>query len=133
MENENPGTNESAGEVAVALDESPVRGGWFNILPALKWLHGYQLSWVRLDVAAGVTLAAYLLLAGLADASLANLPPEAWLYACLFGGLVFWLFVEARASVRDRLHAEGVDDKVGRIGRFRSLADAVEDFQKTAI
>src|SRR5262249_10709787 len=39
--------------------------------------------------------------------------------------------VEARASVRDRLHAEGVEDKVGRIGRFRSLADAVEDFQST--
>jgi MFS superfamily sulfate permease-like transporter len=41
--------------------------------------------------------------------------------------------VEARASVRDRLAAEGVEEKVGRIGRFRSLADAVEDFQKTTI
>jgi MFS superfamily sulfate permease-like transporter len=36
--------------------------------------------------------------------------------------------VEARSSVRDRLHAEGVEDKVGPIGRFRSLADAVDDF-----
>jgi MFS superfamily sulfate permease-like transporter len=36
--------------------------------------------------------------------------------------------VEARASVRDRLAAEGVEEKVGRIGRFRSLADAVDDF-----
>jgi MFS superfamily sulfate permease-like transporter len=36
--------------------------------------------------------------------------------------------VEARASVRDRLEAEGVEEKVGRIGRFRSLADAVDDF-----
>jgi MFS superfamily sulfate permease-like transporter len=36
--------------------------------------------------------------------------------------------VEARSSVRDRLHAEGVEDKVGRIGRFRSLADAVDDY-----
>jgi MFS superfamily sulfate permease-like transporter len=36
--------------------------------------------------------------------------------------------VEARSSVRDRLHVEGVEDKVGRIGRFRSLADAVDDF-----
>jgi MFS superfamily sulfate permease-like transporter len=40
--------------------------------------------------------------------------------------------VEARASVRDRLTAEGVENKVGRIGRFRSVADAVDDFQKTA-
>jgi MFS superfamily sulfate permease-like transporter len=36
--------------------------------------------------------------------------------------------VEARASVRDRLHAEGVEDKVGRVGRFKSLADAVDEF-----
>jgi len=39
--------------------------------------------------------------------------------------------VEARASVRDRLTAERVEDKVGRIGRFRSLADAVDDFLKS--
>ncbi len=43
-----------------------------------------NLSWLRADIFAGVTLAAYLLPAGLADASLANLPPEAGLYACLF-------------------------------------------------
>jgi high affinity sulfate transporter 1 len=36
--------------------------------------------------------------------------------------------VEARASVRDRLAAEGIENKVGRIGRFRSLADVVDDF-----
>ena len=41
-------------------------------------------------------LAAYLLPAGLGDASLANLPPQAGLYACLFGGLVFWLFCSSR-------------------------------------
>jgi high affinity sulfate transporter 1 len=34
--------------------------------------------------------------AGLADASLANLPPEAGLYACLFSGVVFWLFCSSR-------------------------------------
>jgi MFS superfamily sulfate permease-like transporter len=68
-------------------------------VPALKWLRGYQSGWIRLDVAAGITLAAYLLPAGLADASLANLPPEAGLYACLFGGLVFWLFCSSRHTV----------------------------------
>jgi high affinity sulfate transporter 1 len=45
---------------------------------------------------AGITLAAYLLPAGLGDASLANLPPQAGLYACLFSGLVFWLFCSSR-------------------------------------
>ena len=47
---------------------------------------------------AGVTLAAYLLPAALGDASLANLPPQAGIYACLFGGLVFWLFCSSRQT-----------------------------------
>ena len=65
-------------------------------MPALAWLRTYNKSWLRFDVAAGITLAAYLLPAGLGDASLANLPPEAGLYACLFGGLVFWIFCSSR-------------------------------------
>ena len=65
-------------------------------LPALGWLRSYDRSWLRGDVVAGITLAAYVLPAALGDASLANLPPEAGLYACLFGGLVFWLFCSSR-------------------------------------
>ena len=40
--------------------------------------------------------------------------------------------VEARSSVRDMLRGEGVEDKVGRIDRFTTLADAIEAFQSTA-
>lgn len=69
---------------------------WYNIFPAVNWLRAYQGTWLRADLVAGVTLAAYLMPAGLADASLANLPPEAGLYACLFSGLVFWLFCSSR-------------------------------------
>jgi sulfate permease, SulP family len=65
-------------------------------LPALTWLRAYDKSWLSGDLIAGVTLAAYLLPAALGDASLANLPPQAGLYACLFGGLVFWLFCSSR-------------------------------------
>ncbi len=65
-------------------------------IPAVGWLASYRLSWLRLDLVAGVTVAAYLVPAGLGDASLANLPPEAGLYACMFGGLVFWLFCSSR-------------------------------------
>lgn len=65
-------------------------------IPALGWLRSYQPGWLRGDVVAGITLAAYLLPAALGDASLANLPPQAGLYACLFGGLVFWLFCSSR-------------------------------------
>ncbi|PYV82420.1 MAG: hypothetical protein DMG93_11955 [Acidobacteria bacterium] len=52
----------------------------------------------------------------------------AGLYDALAAVNVRLQIVEARASVRDRLHAERVEDKVGRIGRFKSLADAVDDF-----
>lgn len=51
---------------------------------------------MRGDLAVGVTLAAYLLPAALGDASLAGLDPQHGLYACLFGGLVFWLFCSSR-------------------------------------
>src|SRR6186997_90331 len=67
-----------------------------HAVPVLTWLRTYDKSWLRGDVVAAITLAAYLLPAGLGDASLANLPPQAGLYACLFGGLVFWLFCSSR-------------------------------------
>src|SRR6266516_3534881 len=70
--------------------------GWEKVFPSISWLRDYQRGWFRFDIVAGVTLAAYLLPAALGDASLANLPPEAGLYACLFGGLVFWLFCSSR-------------------------------------
>ena len=65
-------------------------------LPIPDWLKRYESKWLRSDALAGLTLAAYLLPAGLGDASLANLPPEAGLYACLFSGLVFWLLSSSR-------------------------------------
>jgi MFS superfamily sulfate permease-like transporter len=73
------------------------RPGWLaGSFPALGWLGRYDGSKLRPDVVAGFTLAAYLLPAGLGDPSLANLPVEAGLYACLFSGLVFWLFCSSR-------------------------------------
>ena len=71
-------------------------GRWRRMVPAVRWLRSYQPQWFRADFAAGVTLAAYLLPAALGDASLAGLPPQAGLYACLSGGLVFWLFCSSR-------------------------------------
>jgi sulfate permease, SulP family len=78
-------------------DDVPAHSSsWFAIVPAARWLRSYKPAWFRADLVAGITLAAYLLPAGLGDASLANLPPEAGLYACLFGGLVFWLFCSSQ-------------------------------------
>lgn len=70
--------------------------GWARWLPALGWLRTYDRSWFRGDLMAAITLAAYLLPASLGDASLARLSPQAGLYACLFGGLIFWLFCSSR-------------------------------------
>src|SRR5262245_20225451 len=69
---------------------------WQKAIPAVRWLRDYRRDWFRLDLIAGITLSAYLLPAALGDASLANLPPQAGLYACLFGGLVFWIFCDSQ-------------------------------------
>src|SRR5947208_4280312 len=74
------------------------RSWWRSILPSLSWLHTYDTGAFHLDIAAGVTLAAYILPSALADASLAGLPPQAGLYACLFSGLVFWLFCSSKQT-----------------------------------
>jgi Sulfate permease family len=71
---------------------------WEKAFPAAEWLRSYHRAWFRLDLLAGITLAAYLLPAALGDASLARLPPQAGLYACLFGGLVFWIFCGSRQT-----------------------------------
>src|SRR5215471_8508147 len=65
-------------------------------LPAADWLKSYQPAWLTGDLIAGVTLAAYMVPSSIGDASLANLRPQAGLYACLFGGALFWLFCTSR-------------------------------------
>src|ERR1700758_2050110 len=71
---------------------------WKRVFPSVSWLSEYERSWFRPDLAAGITLAAYLLPAALADASLAGLPVQTGLYACLFGGLIFWIFCSSRQT-----------------------------------
>lgn len=67
--------------------------------PALVWVPQYRSEWLRPDLVAGLTLAAYLLPAGIGDASLAGLPAQAGLYACLFSGLVFWIFCSSKQTI----------------------------------
>ena len=80
---------------------------------------------------AGVVLAAYLLPAGIGDASLAGLPPEAGLYSCLFAGLVFWLFCSSRHTAVTVTSAISLvvgtslgDIAGGDMTRFAALASA---------
>ncbi|MBE2242925.1 MAG: STAS domain-containing protein [Burkholderiaceae bacterium] len=77
-----------------ATQVSPLR----RALPALTWVPRLGRASLRADAVAGITLAAFMLPAGLGDASLANLPPQAGLYACLFSGLLFWLFCSSRQT-----------------------------------
>ena len=67
-----------------------------TLLPALGWLRSYERGWLRYDLMAGVTLAAYLIPSAIGDASLAGLPAQAGLYACLFSALVYWMFSGSR-------------------------------------
>jgi MFS superfamily sulfate permease-like transporter len=38
--------------------------------------------------------------------------------------------VEARSAVRDFLHSTGLEERVGRVDRFTTVADAVDDYQR---
>ena len=67
-------------------------------IPSLSWLRTYEGAWLRADLVAGFTLAAYLVPSAIGSSALANLPPEAGLYACLFSGLVFWLLCSSRCT-----------------------------------
>jgi high affinity sulfate transporter 1 len=64
--------------------------------PPLKWLNGYRAAWLRSDIVAGVTLAAYAIPVSLAYASLAGLPPQVGVYGYLLGGLGYALLGSSR-------------------------------------
>ncbi|MBV6482723.1 MAG: putative sulfate transporter [bacterium] len=66
------------------------------LLSIPRWLPDYRFDLFRADMIAGITLAAYLIPASIGDASLADLPPERGLYACVLSGLVFWLFCSSK-------------------------------------
>ncbi|WP_435158542.1 SulP family inorganic anion transporter [Haladaptatus sp. DFWS20] len=69
-----------------------------SILPVFEWLPQYDTSWLRLDVVAGITVAASVIPEGLAYASLANLPPETGLYAGLMA-VIAYLFLGTSRQV----------------------------------
>src|SRR5213083_2346601 len=67
-----------------------------STLPIVRWLLQYQRSWLRSDMVAGLTLAAYAIPVSVAYASLAGLPPQAGLYCYLLGGVVYAAFGTSR-------------------------------------
>src|SRR5947208_4728873 len=69
---------------------------WLQHVPAAFWLAEYRATWLRGDVVAGVTLAAYAIPVSLAYAGLAGLPPQAGIYGYLLGGLGYALLGSSR-------------------------------------
>jgi high affinity sulfate transporter 1 len=87
-----PITESTHGEARAAGPGAPRQ----RVLAALEWIRGYDTRWIAADLVAGLTLAAYVIPGAIGYSSLANLPAQAGLNACLFGGLVFWLFCGSR-------------------------------------
>ena len=69
---------------------------WRSLLPGARWLPGYRAGWLKSDLVAGVTLAAYAIPVSMAYASLAGLPPHYGIYGYLLGGLCYAGFGTSR-------------------------------------
>ncbi|MFF0545768.1 SulP family inorganic anion transporter [Nocardia thailandica] len=67
-----------------------------RVLPGLRQFEGYQRAWLRSDVVAGVTVAAYLVPQVMAYATVAGLPPVTGLWACLAPLAVYALLATSR-------------------------------------
>jgi sulfate permease, SulP family len=67
--------------------------------PILAWVPGYQRSWLRLDVIAGLTVCAILVPEGMAYAQLAGMPPETAFYAAPAGLLAYAILGSSRQLV----------------------------------
>jgi hypothetical protein len=79
------------------VDVNDRRGlSWLWRVPPGNWLSKYHAAWLRSDVVAGVTLAAYAIPVSLAYAGLAGLPPQVGVYGYLLGGLGYALLGSSR-------------------------------------
>src|SRR3954470_16155848 len=75
---------------------SPPGQRWLRFFPPAQWLAEYRSVWLRSDVIAGVTLAAYAIPISLAYAALAGLPPQIGVYGYLLGGIGYALLGASR-------------------------------------
>src|SRR5262245_39068150 len=100
-----------------------------SLFPIFEWLPRYDRSWLRDDLLAGVTLAAYAIPVSLAYAALAGLPPQMGLYCYLAGGLGYALFGSSRhlaigptSAISLLLGVSLVDLSAGDMSRQAALA-----------
>ncbi|WP_330230740.1 sulfate permease [Nocardia sp. NBC_00508] len=67
-----------------------------RLLPGIRQFEGYQRAWLRSDLLAGITVAAYLVPQVMAYATVAGLPPVAGLWAALGPLAVYTLLATSR-------------------------------------
>src|SRR6059036_3375759 len=78
----------------IAVNEA--RGRLRALFPPAHWIPRYKRAWLRHDVVAGITLAAYAIPVSLAYATLAGLPPQYGIYCYLIAGPAYALFGSSR-------------------------------------
>jgi high affinity sulfate transporter 1 len=67
-----------------------------SYFPISEWLPKYQISFIRWDLIAGITLASFVLPESMAYATLAGVPTYFGIYCCLAGGLIYAIFTTSR-------------------------------------
>ena len=77
-------------------------------IPVLSWLPKYDRKWLRFDLLAGLTLAAFAIPDGMAYASLAGLPPQYGLYVSIVAPLLYFLFATSRQAVVGASSSEAI-------------------------
>ena len=85
----------SAVETLQQVRHKPKRT-WSSMVPIGRWIRQYDRAWLRPDVIAGVTLAAFTIPEAMAYAGLAGLPPQAGLYAALIAPIAYLIFGTSR-------------------------------------
>src|SRR5215813_12400919 len=68
----------------------------FSWVPAVRWAQAMSSQNLRLDLIAGISLAAFVIPESLAYASLAQLPPVTGLYCYLVAGIAYAIFGTSR-------------------------------------
>uniref|UniRef100_A0A8C9TPF7 Solute carrier family 26 member 11 n=1 Tax=Scleropages formosus TaxID=113540 RepID=A0A8C9TPF7_SCLFO len=61
-------------------------------LPILVWLPRYRLSWLQMDLIAGITVGLTTVPQSLAYAEVVGLPPQYGLYSAFMGGFIYCMF-----------------------------------------
>src|SRR3954454_3499584 len=102
---------------------------WANFFPPARWLAAYRAVWLRQDVIAGVTLAAYAIPVSLAYAALAGLPPQIGIYGYMLGGVGYALLGASRqlavgstSAISLMIASSVVALAAGDAGRYAQIA-----------